>query len=92
MILSIVVLIVNVGQINWLSCQVFGISKQDLKMGIFRVPDENFAQKCHFWTTSRLENGLVQYLLRLKNLCRTKSIVTFDGFHGSESLSIDFMI
>ena len=46
-------LIVNVSQINWLSCQIFGISKQALDF-------------CHFLTTPLLENSLVQEVLRLE--------------------------
>ena len=91
----LVVLIVDVSQINWLSCQIFGMSKQALgfvRDGKISHPGWKFSKKCNFLTTLPLENGLVQDLLCLKNLWRTKFVVTFDGFHGSESLSVDFMI
>ena len=44
----LVLLIVNVSQINWLSCQIFGISKQALDFVKFCIPDENFEKKCNF--------------------------------------------
>ena len=37
------------------------------------------------------ENGLVQEILQLGNLWRTKFLVTCDSFHGKESISVDFM-
>ena len=49
-----VLLIVNVSQINRLSCQIFGISKQALDFvrdGKFCIPDEKFEEKKNaiFW-------------------------------------------
>ena len=92
----LVLLIVNVSQMNWLSCQMFGISMQALD---FVRDGENFVsqmkilkKKCHFLTTTRLENGLVQEILHLGNLWITKFLVTLDSFHGRESISVDFMI
>ena len=41
----LVILIVNVSQINWLSCQIFGISKQTVDFvrdGKLCVPDDFF--------------------------------------------------
>ena len=61
----------NTFKINWLSCQVFEISKQALDLvrdGKFRPSNENLVKKCNFLTTPLLENGLVQDLLRLTNL------------------------
>ena len=93
----LVLLIVNDSQINGLSCQIFGISKQaqDFERdGKILHPrwKKFWREKCHFLTTPPLENGLVQEILHLGNLRRTKFLVTFDGFHGSESISVDFMI
>ena len=52
---SLVLLIVNTcnSQIYWLSCQIFGISKQALEfvrdlMGKFCIPDENFEKSVLF--------------------------------------------
>ena len=56
---------------------------------------ENFASQKKgviFWQQAPLENGLVQEILHLGNIWRTKFLVTFDGFHGRESISVDFMI
>ena len=97
MILSSILLIVNVSQLNWLSCQIFGISKQALDFvrdGEILRPRWKFGEKkkCHFLTTPPLENGLVQEILHLGNLWRTKVLVTFDSFHGRERIPVDFMI
>ena len=91
----LVVLIANVSQINWLSCQILGISKQALDFvrdGKSLRPRWKFSNQNIFLTTPPLENGLVQDLLRLKSLWRNKFLITFDEFHGSESLSVYFMI
>ena len=82
----LVLLIVNVSQINWLSCQIFGISKQAqhfVRDGKTACPRWKVSEKCNLFNTPPHENGLVQDLLRL---------VTIDGFHGSVSLLVDFMI
>ena len=91
----LVVLIANVSQINWLACQILGISKQALDFvrdGKSLRPRWKFSNQNIFLTTPSLENGLVQDLLRLKSLWRNKFLITFDEFHGSESLSVYFMI
>ena len=89
-------LIVNDSQINWLSCQILAFQSKlyidFCKRWEFLRPRCKFWQKCHFLTTPPLENGLVQEILHLGNLWRTKFPVTFDGFHGRESISVDFMI
>ena len=69
----LVLLIVNVSQMNWFSCQILGISKQALYFVRdgkikFCVPDEHFEKKCHFLTTPPLENGLVQQIMLIGNL------------------------
>ena len=60
-------------------------------MGKFYVPDK-ITEKSVIFLKTLLENGLVQEILHLGNLWRTKFLVTFDGFDGRESLSVDFMI
>ena len=60
-------------------------------MGKFRVPDENVEKSVISYNTP-LENGLFQEILHLGNIWRTKFLVTFDSFHGRESISVDFMI
>ena len=65
----LVLLIVNVSQINWLSFQIFGISKQALDFvrdGKFFV--SQMKQKCNFLTTPPLEKGLVKEIIHLGNL------------------------
>ena len=91
----LVLLIVNVSQINWISCQIFRISKQALDFvrdGEILRPRWKIWKKCQFLTTPPLENGLVQEILHLGNLWRTKFLVTSDSFHGRESISVYFMI
>ena len=90
----LVLLIANVSQINWLSCQMFGISMQArdfVRDGEILSPRCKFWKKCHFLTTPPLENGLVQEILHLGNLWRTTFLVTLDSNHG-RSISVDFMI
>ena len=53
---------------------------------------ENFASQMKILKTPPLENGLVQEILHLGNLWRTKFLVTLDSFHGRESISVDSMI
>ena len=45
---------------------------------------------CDFGTL-RVKTGLVQEFLHLGNLCKTKFLVTFDVFRGSESISMNCM-
>ena len=57
----------------------------------FCVPDENLAKRFFFYTTPPLENGVVQDLLCLQILWRTKFLVTFDGFYGSTIKSFSWL-
>ena len=62
-------------------------------MGKFCVPDENFEEKKSLFLHNIPSwNCLVQEIMCLGNLSRTQFLVTFDRFHGNESLSVDFMI
>ena len=94
----LVLLIANVSQIDWLCFQIFGISKQALDFvrdGTILRPIWKFSKTCNFLTTIiplEIWFGPLQDLLHLGNLWRTKFLATFDGFHGSESLWVDFMI
>ena len=88
-------LFANVSQINWLPCQISGISNQALdfvRNVQFRITDENFPKRFIFYK-NLTKNGLAQELLHLKNLWKTKFLITFDDFHGRErKLSIIFRI
>ena len=92
----LVLLIVNLSQIDCLSCHMFGISMQALDFvrdGEILRPRWKFLKKSViFFTTPPLENGLVQEVLHLGNLWRTKFLVTLDSFHGRERISVDVMI
>ena len=52
-------------------------------MGKCCIPDEHFEKKTNFLTTPPLENGLEIFE-------KPNCLVTVDGFHGRESISVDF--
>ena len=55
-------------------------------MGKFCIPDDFFFLKCQFFDNTPLEIGLVQEILHVGNLWRTKFLVTLDSVHGRESI------
>ena len=85
----LVLLIVNVSQINWLSCQIFGISKQALyfvRDGKILRPRWKLKAKVYLFfynTPSRKWFGPTKNL-HLGYLWRTKFLVTFEIFHGKK--------